>query len=121
MRVLLDEHLPHRLRQLFAAPIEVVTVGYRGWNGIKNGELLQKASVEFNAFITMDKGFLYQQNLEKIQIGIVLLHAESNRYTNLAPLIPQVNVVLKTLKKGEVVSVSIEQTVTRQNQDKYNI
>ena len=26
MRVLLDEHLPHRLRQLFAVPIEVVTV-----------------------------------------------------------------------------------------------
>ena len=30
MRVLLDEHLPHRLRQLFAAPIEVVTVAYHG-------------------------------------------------------------------------------------------
>ena len=114
MRVLLDEHLPYRLRQLFAAPIEVVTVGYQGWKGIKNGELLRKASAEFDAFITMDKGFLYQQNLEKIQIGIVLLVAESNRYTHLAPLISQVNVVLKTLKKDQVVSVSIEQTVTRQ-------
>ena len=62
----------------------------------------------------MDKGFLYQQNLEKIQMGIVLLDAESNRYTHLAPLISQVNVVLKTLKKDQVVSVSIEQTVTRQ-------
>jgi len=30
MRVLLDEHLPHRLRQIFAAPIEVVTVAYHG-------------------------------------------------------------------------------------------
>lgn len=115
MRVLLDEHLPHRLRQLFAAPIEVVTVGYQGWKGLKNGELLRKASVEFDAFVTMDKGFLYQQNLEKIQIGIVLLNAESNRYTHLAPLIPQVNVMLKTLKKGQVVSVSMKQTGTKQN------
>ncbi|RKU11802.1 hypothetical protein C6503_18290 [Candidatus Poribacteria bacterium] len=109
MRVLLDEHLPHRLRQLFAVPIEVVTVGYLRWKGLKNGELLRKASAEFDVFITMDKGFLYQQNLEKIQIGIVLLEAESNRYAHLAPLIPQVNVVLRTLKKGQVVSVNIEQ------------
>ena len=113
MRVLLDEHLPHRLRQLFTASIEVITVGYQGWKGIKNGELLRKASAEFDAFVTMDKGFLYQQNLEKTQIGIVLLEAESNRYVHLAPLIPQVNVVLGTLKKGQVVSVSIEQTATR--------
>ena len=115
MRVLLDEHLPHRLRQLFTAPIEVVTVGYQGWKGLKNGELLRKASVEFDAFVTMDKGFLYQQNLEKIQISIVLLEAESNRYAHLALLIPQVNVVLETLKKGQVVSVSIAQTATRKN------
>ena len=72
MRVLLDRHLPYRLRQHFAAPIEVVTVGYQGWKGIKNGELLRKVSSEFDAFITTDKGFLYQQNLEKIQMGIVL-------------------------------------------------
>ncbi len=121
MRVLLDEHLPHRLRQLFAAPIEAVTVGYQGWKGIKNGELLRKASAEFDVFITMDKGFLYQQNLEKIQIGIVLLNAESNRQAHLAPLIPQVNVVLKTLKKGQIVSVSIEQTATRKKSGQSDI
>ena len=114
MRVLLDEHLPHRLRQLFSDPIEVITVGYQGWKGIKNGELLRKASTEFDVIITMDKGFLYQQNLEEIQIGIVLLIADSNRYAHLAPLIPQVNTVLKTLKKGQVVTVSIEQTVMQE-------
>ena len=112
MRVLLDEHLPHRLRQLFAAPIEVVTVDYQGWKGIKNGELLQKAAAEFDVFLTMDKGFLYQQNLEQFQMGIILLDAESNRYTHLAPLIPQVQLALKTLKIGNVVIVSKNQTVT---------
>ena len=29
MRVLLDENLPHTLRQLFENPIEVITVSYR--------------------------------------------------------------------------------------------
>lgn len=30
MRVLLDENLPHKLRQLFEDNIEVVTVDYQG-------------------------------------------------------------------------------------------
>ena len=107
MRVLLDENLPHTLRQLFENPIEVITVSYRGWTGKENGELLRLAADEFDAFITMDGSIPYQQNLESIQIGIILLKANSNRDEDLAPLIPQVNSMLKTLKKGEVVNVSI--------------
>ena len=107
MRVLLDENLPHILRQLFENPIEVITVSYRGWTGKENGELLHLAADEFDAFITMDGSIPYQQNLESIQIGIILLKADSNRDEDLAPLIPQVNSILKTLKKGEVVTVSI--------------
>lgn len=106
MRVLLDENLPHILRQLFENPIEVITVSYRGWTGKENGELLRLAADEFDAFITMDGSIPYQQNLESIQIGIILLKADSNRDEDLAPLIPQVNSALKNLKKGEVVTVS---------------
>ena len=105
MHVLLDENLPHKLRQLFEDNIEVVTVGYRGWRGKENGELLRIAAPEFDAFITMDGGIPNQQNLGEINIGIVLLEAASNRFEELAPLISQVNVVLKTLKSGQVVSV----------------
>ena len=72
----------------------------------KMGELLRLAADEFDAFITMDGSIPYQQNLESIQIGIILLKADSNRDEDLAPLIPQVNSILKTLKKGEVVNVS---------------
>ena len=54
MRVLLDENLPHQLRELFESNIEVVTVRYRGWQGKENGELLRIAVNEFDAFITMD-------------------------------------------------------------------
>ena len=44
MRVLLDEHLPHRLRQLFTAPIEVVTVGYQGLK-VCSLDILQARSI----------------------------------------------------------------------------
>lgn len=106
MRVLLDEHIPRQLRQLFASGIEVVTVGYLGWKGKKNGELLRIAENQFDAFITMDQGIPHQQNLGGVKMGIVLLEAQSNRYEDLAPLMDQVNVVLKTLKNGQVVHVS---------------
>ena len=105
MHVLLDENLPYKLRCLFEEGIEVVTVGYRGWKGTENGDLLRIAENEFDAFVTMDGGIPHQQNLSGVKIGIVLLEAESNRYEDLAPLISQVNVVLKMLKKGQVVRV----------------
>ena len=105
MRVLLDENLPHQLRELFENNIEVVTVRYRGWQGKENGELLRIAANEFDAFITMDQGIPNQQNLSEIKIGIIVLKAESNRFEDLAPLISQVNAVLKTLRNGQVVHV----------------
>ena len=71
MRVLLDENLPHTLRQLFENPIEVITVSYWGWTGKENGELLRLAADAFGAFITMDGSIPYQQKLESIQIGII--------------------------------------------------
>lgn len=107
MRVLLDENLPRKLRQLFEDSIEVFTVGDLGWKGRENGDLLRSAAGEIDAFITMDKGIPNQQNLNKIELGIVLLRARSNRFEDLAPLISQVNMVLKTLKNGQLVRVKL--------------
>ena len=107
MRVLLDENLPHKLRRLFEDDIEVVTVSDLGWKGKENGDLLRSAADEFDAFITMDKGIPNQQNLDKIEMGIVLLQAVSNRFEDLSPLISQVNMVLKTLKNGQLVRVKL--------------
>ena len=42
MKVLLDENLAHRLRTNLGAH-EVFTVRYKGWAGLKNGELLRTA------------------------------------------------------------------------------
>ena len=106
MRVLLDENLPFKLRQLFEAGVEVVTVGYRGWKGKKNGELLKSAESEFDVLVTMDQGIPQQQNLSEIKMGIVLLEAKGNRYEDLAPLMDQVNTVLRTIEEGKVISVS---------------
>jgi hypothetical protein len=48
MRVLLDECLPHRLKQAIVG-YDVATVSDAGWAGKSNGELLRLAVEEFDA------------------------------------------------------------------------
>lgn len=75
MKVLLDENLPHRLRN-HLGPHDVFTVSYQGWSGLKNGELLQTAeNGGFEVFITGDQTVSYEQNLTGRQIAVVVLSA----------------------------------------------
>ena len=72
MKVLLDENLPHRLRNQFQGH-EVFTVRYQGWSGLKNGELLGTAEREgFDVLLTGDRTLFYEQNLNGRKIAVVL-------------------------------------------------
>jgi predicted nuclease of predicted toxin-antitoxin system len=65
MRLLLDENLPKRLKLDFPDH-EIFTVRDKGWNGIKNGQLLNLLlQNEFDALFTFDKNLSYQQNFSK--------------------------------------------------------
>ncbi len=44
MRVLLDEDIPIRLRHYFQREVDVETVEFRGWKGLKNGALLTETA-----------------------------------------------------------------------------
>ena len=81
LRVLLDES---DLRSLLPEH-QVSTVQEMGWAGIENGELLRRAS-EFAVFVTADRGIEHQQNLASLEVGIVLLVANSNRIEAYLPL-----------------------------------
>lgn len=75
MKVLLDENLPHRLRNALTSH-EVFTVRFQGWSGLKNGELLRTAeSAGFQVFVTGDQTVSYEQNLALRQITVVVLSA----------------------------------------------
>ena len=55
MRLLLDENVPKRLKADFAEH-EMYTVRDKGWNGIRNGQLLQlMAKNGYHALLTFDK------------------------------------------------------------------
>jgi hypothetical protein len=58
---------------------DVMTAQERGWSSIDNGELLRRASAEFQVLVTADQGIPHQQNLSKFDIAVVVLVAMSSR------------------------------------------
>jgi hypothetical protein len=102
MRVLLDENLPRQLKQHFSAEVEVLTVQERGWSGIKNSELLRLAAGKFEVFLTMDRGVEFQQNLQSLAIGILIIRAPSNRFEDLQPLVSELQNAMHTIQPGRV-------------------
>jgi hypothetical protein len=73
VKVLLDENLPHLLRNNLGDH-DVFTVRYKGWAGLKNGELLKTAEDDgFEVFITGDQTISYEQNLTGWRVAMVVL------------------------------------------------
>ncbi len=79
-----------------------------GWDGLKNGELLAKAEIDFDVFVTGDRNLTFQQDVTKFDMSVVVLQAESIQLEHLVPLIPKVLTVLSTLASGQVVYISAE-------------
>ena len=103
MKLLLDENLPKRLKQDFAE-YETFTVGDKGWNSKKNGELLELMLAEnFNVLITFDQNLEYQQNFEKYPITVFVLIAQNNTYQILSELVPNIKMELENpLRVGAI-------------------
>ena len=73
MKLLFDQGTPVPLRQHLLNHV-VETAFEKGWNNIKNGELLIMAEAEdFDGLITTDQNLRYQQNLTGRKIAIVVL------------------------------------------------
>lgn len=73
MFVLFDQGTPVPLR-LFLKGHVVETAAQRGWDKLKNGELLKAAEeAGFEVFLTPDKNIRYQQNLGIRTIAIIVL------------------------------------------------
>jgi hypothetical protein len=108
IRVLLDENLPRRLKRSLDATVvaEALTVPECGWGGVKNGALLALAASEFDVFVTMDRGILYQQNLTGMELCLVVLSAVSNALDDLLPLVSALNAALRQTGPGQVIRVS---------------
>lgn len=104
MRLLIDECLPRALNRLHHEHT-CRTVQEMAWAGTKNGALLSLAEAEFDALITIDQGFEYQQNLKQRRIAILLLVSRSNQIEDLTPIVPAALTALETILPGQVVRI----------------
>jgi len=73
MLVLFDQVTPVPIRKFLAGHV-VQTTAQRGWDELKNGELLKAAEAAgFEVFLTPDKNVRFQQNLATRGIAVVVL------------------------------------------------
>ena len=103
-RVLFDENMPHNLRRDLT-DFAISTAQEQGWSGIKNGELLARASRSFDVLLTIDQRMQYQQNLAQLAIGIVVIEVPDTRIRFLRLLLPQIRQGLENARTGEVVVI----------------
>ena len=104
MRILIDECLPRKLKRELSEHT-ALTVQEKGWAGIKNGELLNRAENEFDVWVTADQNIESQQNLEHFDIAVVVLISPRTQLELLLPLMPQLQEVLKSIQPHQIVYI----------------
>ena len=103
MRVLIDECLPWRIRE-HLEPHDVETVHYMGWSGISNGELLRRASGNFDVFLTVDKALPEEAKIPS-DLAVITIQVKTNRIESLIPLVPNIREALESIRPGSVKSI----------------
>lgn len=78
------------------------TVADMGWGGIKNGDLLRQAAVEFDVLLTTDRNMEFQQDLPSFAIALLVIAVGSNDVDVLRPFVPQMLDALNGIGPGEV-------------------
>lgn len=78
-----------------------------GWAALKNGELLKRAETVFDVFLMVDRNLSFQQHLSGFTIAVLVLHAPSNRLSDLRPLAPRILSLLPQLIKGRAEDVGL--------------
>ena len=102
--VLFDENMPRKLRREISNAI-VRTVQEEGWAGFKNGELLRRASGQFDVLLTADQRLRYQQNIHQFEIGVVAIETFDTTLAGLRELLPQINHAVASVMPGTVLVV----------------
>jgi predicted nuclease of predicted toxin-antitoxin system len=108
-RVLIDECINPRLapRLRTALPDDVVeTVRDLGWAGQRDHILVPQIQGQFDVFLTIDKGFEFEHNLEKLSFGVIVLQAANNQMRSYERLLEELVQRIQSAGPGQVVRVS---------------
>jgi uncharacterized protein DUF5615 len=105
MKLLPDECIPRKFKNSLLSH-ECRTASEEGWAGKKNGELLALAEKSgYLAFLTLDRGIEYQQNLKPRSLAVILIRTKSNRLADLLLHVPEILRVLESAEPGQLAKV----------------
>jgi hypothetical protein len=104
VRILLDECVNAGVRKAFPGHA-VKTVAETGWNSTADGLLLVLAQQQFDVFVTIDRNLEHQQNLEKFDLGFVVVRMRNNEITSYLQLFVELNSAAESVQPGRVIHV----------------
>ncbi len=105
MNVLFDNGTPRGIAQALQGHI-VEEARSRGWDTLRNGELLDAAEAAgFEAFVPTDRNLRYQQNLSHRRIAIVTLG--SGRWKLVRKRLVEIVAAVNAATPGSFVEVEI--------------
>ena len=101
MKILLDECVTKKLKK-YLSEFEVYTVRELGWGGIINGKLMKFCQENnFDILLTIDKNLMFQQNIEKHAITIVVFDTFSSKIEELVTFLPSFKSQMYEMKKSK--------------------
>lgn len=105
MRVLFDNGTPRGVAAALHDHV-VEEARSRGWDALRNGELLDAAEAAgFDAFLTTDRNLSYQQNLSRRRIAIVTLG--NGRWRLVKKRLLEIVAAVNAATPGSLVEVDI--------------
>jgi hypothetical protein len=111
MRVLFDQATPVPIRPHLKGH-DVHTAAQRGWDTLKNGELLAAAEADaFDVVLTTDKNMRYQQNLAGRKIAVVVLGQQ--QWPSLSPHVRLVLEAVNAAIPGSYLEIDLPQESRR--------
>jgi len=113
VRILLDNCVPYRVRELFPGH-EVVHTSDIGFENLYNGDLItQAATAGFDILVTTDKNIRYEHNLANVALPIVELNTRFTRFSDLRTLTPHLESALIASREFAFVSVGADGTLEK--------
>jgi predicted nuclease of predicted toxin-antitoxin system len=107
VRIVLDACVPAGLARFFPDH-DVTTVSKLfGTSDLDDRVLLKQLDSRCDAFVTVDKGIAFQQNLRYRPFPVVLLRAHSNSLEYLVPLVPRALAALRNAQPGDILVVGV--------------
>jgi predicted nuclease of predicted toxin-antitoxin system len=105
MKILLDECVTKRLKK-HLEEFEVYTVRELELSGIKNGKLMAYCvDNKFDILLTIDKNLMFQQNLDKYPVTIVVLNCLTSKIEELITFLPSFKSQVESLEKFKAYTI----------------